>query len=111
LALALYALAASRSLRRDCTQVELHHLPSGRVIAWQHTSESLARHLRRAEELAADCADADDAMRAGLPRQRWDEVFPPRPSPFCGWCDYLRHCEPGRAAAVTRQPWDGLAEL
>jgi hypothetical protein len=50
-------------------------------------------------------------MRAGLPRQQWDEVFPPRPSPFCGWCDYLRHCEQGRAAAVTRQPWDGLAEL
>src|SRR6202035_758895 len=32
LALALYALAASRALRRDCTRVELHHLPSGQVI-------------------------------------------------------------------------------
>ena len=111
MALALYALAASRSLRRDCTQVELHHLPTGRVISWQHTSESLARHLRRAEEVAAECAEADDAMRAGLPRQRWDEVFPPRPGPSCGWCDYLRHCEQGRAAAVTRRPWDGLASL
>jgi RecB family exonuclease len=111
MALALYALAASRSLRRDCTQVELHHLPSGRVISWQHTSESLARHLQRAEELAAECAEADDAMRGGLPQQRWDEVFPPRPRQSCGWCDYLRHCEQGRAAAVTRQPWDGLAEL
>jgi RecB family exonuclease len=111
MALALYALAASRSLRRDCTRVELHHLPTGQVIGWQHTSESLARHLRRAEGLAAECADADDAMRAGLPPARWDEVFAPRPGPFCGWCDYLRHCEAGRAAAVPRQPWDGLAEL
>jgi putative RecB family exonuclease len=111
MALALYALAASRSLRRDCTRVELHHLPTGRVISWQHTSESLARHLRRAEEVAAECADADDAMRGGLAQQRQDEVFPPRPGPSCGWCDYLRHCEPGRAAAITRQPWDGLAQL
>jgi RecB family exonuclease len=111
MALALYALAASRSLRRDCTQVELHHLPSGQVISWRHTGESLARHLRRAQDVAAECADADDAMRAGLPQERWDEIFPPRPGPSCGWCDYLRHCEPGRVAAVTRRPWDGLAEL
>ncbi|HTU72299.1 MAG TPA: PD-(D/E)XK nuclease family protein [Trebonia sp.] len=111
MALALYALAASRSLRRECTQVELHHLPTGRVLSWRHTSESLARHLRRAEDLAAECADADEAMRSGLAEQRWDEVFPPRPGPFCGWCDYLRHCEPGRVAAITRRPWDGLAEL
>jgi len=111
MALALYALAASRSLRRDCTQVELHHLPTGQVISWRHTSESLARHLRRAEDLAGECAAADDAMRAGLPRPRWDEVFPPRPSPSCGWCDFLRHCEQGRVAAITRRPWDGLAAL
>ncbi|MGH3272268.1 MAG: RecB family exonuclease, partial [Trebonia sp.] len=33
MALALYALAASRVLRRPCHRVELHHLPSGRVVA------------------------------------------------------------------------------
>jgi len=111
LALALYALAASRSLRRECTRVELHHLPTGQVLSWEHTPESLARHLRRAEDLAGECSDADGKMRAGLPADQWDEVFPPRPSPFCGWCDYLRHCEQGRLAAVTHQPWDALAEL
>ena len=111
LALALYALAASRSLRRDCRRVELHHLPTGQVIAWEHTTESLARHLRRAEDIAGECADADDQMRAGLPPGKWDEVFPPRPRPACGWCDYLRHCEAGRIAATPRKPWDGLAEL
>jgi len=111
LALALYALAASRSLRRDCTRVELHHLPSGQVLAWDHTEDSLARHLRRAESLAGECADADEQMRAGVPPDRQDEVFPPRPGPFCGWCDYLRHCEPGRLAAVSRRPWDGLADI
>ena len=37
LAMAIYAVAASRVLRRDCRRVELHHLPSGQVLAWEHT--------------------------------------------------------------------------
>jgi RecB family exonuclease len=111
LALALYALAAGRVLRRDCRRVELHHLPTGQVFAWEHTAESLSRHLRRAEEVATECADADEQMRAPLPSEKFDEVFPPRPGPACGWCDYLRHCPEGQAAAVVRRPWDGLADL
>ena len=108
MALALYALAAARVLRRPCYRVELHHLPSGQVLAWSHTDESLARHLGRAEVIAQECAAADELMRDGLPPERYDEVFPPRPSASCGWCDYLRHCPEGGAAAVTRRPWDGL---
>jgi RecB family exonuclease len=111
LALALYAIAAARVLRRDCRRVELHHLPTGRVLSWEHTEGSLLRHLRRAEEVAVECAQADERMRAPLPPREYDEVFPPRPSPACGWCDYLRHCEEGRAVAVARRPWDALAEL
>jgi RecB family exonuclease len=108
LALALYALAAGRVLRQPCRRVELHHLPSGQVLAWSHTDESLARHLGRAEDIAGESARADELMRRGLPAQRYDEVFPPRPSASCGWCDYLRSCPEGAAAAVTRRPWDGL---
>jgi RecB family exonuclease len=108
LALALYALAAERALRRPCRRVELHHLPSGQVLSWTHSDESLARQLGRAEAIAAECAQADGLLQAGLPAQRYDEVFPPRPGPSCGWCDYLRHCPEGGAAAVTRRPWDGL---
>ena len=108
LALALYALAAGRVLRQPCRRVELHHLPSGQVLAWSHTDESLARHLGRAEDIAGECARADELMRDGLPAPRYDEVFPPRPSASCGWCDYLRSCPEGAAAAVTRRPWDGL---
>jgi len=111
LALALYALAAGRVLRRDCRRVELHHLPTGQVFGWEHTAESLGRHLRRAEEVAAECAEADERMRAPLPSEKFDEVVPPRTGPACGWCDYLRHCPEGRAAAVSRRPWDGLADL
>jgi RecB family exonuclease len=109
LALALYALAAGRVLRRPCYRVELHHLPSGQVLAWSHSDESLARHLGRAEDIAQECAQADELMRDGLPEARYDEVFPPRPSASCGWCDYLRHCPEGAGAAITRRPWDGLA--
>ena len=107
MALALYALAAGRVLRRPCHRVELHHLPTGQVLAWSHTDESLARHLRRAEGIAEECAAADERAR-GLPPERYDEVFPPRPSPACGWCDYRRHCPEGSIAAVPRRPWDGL---
>jgi putative RecB family exonuclease len=111
LALAIYALAASRSLRRDCKRVELHHLPSGQVLAWEHTDESLSRHLRRAEDIAAECADADERMRAPLPREKYDEVFPPQTGPLCGWCDYLRSCPEGQLAAAPHRPWDALAEV
>ncbi len=111
LALAIYALAAARSLHRDCRRVELHHLPSGQVLAWEHTAESLQRHLRRAEDIAAECAEADERMRAPLPREKYYEVFPPQPGPGCGWCDYRRSCPEGQAAATARQPWDALAPL
>jgi putative RecB family exonuclease len=110
LALAIYAVAAARSLRRNCHRVELHHLPSGKVIAWEHTDATLARQMRRAEEIAAECAEADEQARSGLPPARYDDVFPPRPGPACGWCDYVRHCPEGAAAARPRRPWDGIAD-
>jgi RecB family exonuclease len=107
LALAVYALAAARSLRRRCHRVELHHLPTGEVHAWEHTDETLARHLRRAEAAAKE-AQAADVGFAAEPGPR-DELFPPRPGPQCGWCDFARHCPEGTAAFPTREPWAGLA--
>ncbi len=107
--LALYALAAARALRRTCRRVELHHLPARRVLAWEHTQDSLDRQLRRAEDIAGECAEADERYRGGLSADRRDEVFPPRPGSWCGWCDYRGHCPEGMAAAEARRPWDGLA--
>jgi RecB family exonuclease len=109
LPLALYAMAAQRVLRRGCHRVELHHLPTGRVLAWVHSDAALSRQLRRAGEIAAECADADERYRAGLTSRTYDEVFPPNPRAACGWCDYLRNCPEGMAAAERHQPWDGLA--
>jgi len=109
LALALYALAAGRVLRRPCTKVELHHLPTASVLAWEHTPQSLARQLGRAEDIAAECADADERYKAGAAGgQAADEVFPPRPGPGCGWCDFRAHCREGSLASPVRRPWDGL---
>jgi RecB family exonuclease len=105
--LALYALAAARVLRRPCRRVELHHLPTGEVHAWEHSDATLARHLGRAEDIAAECADADEKFGAQSQRGQ-DGVFAPNPGPACGWCDFRALCPEGSAAAEPRRPWDGL---
>jgi RecB family exonuclease len=103
-ALGLYAYSAERVFRRRCRRVELHHLPTGTVAAHEHTEESLARHLRRAEATADDILAAEAALAGGADP---DVAFPTAPGPVCGWCDYRRAC-PAGAAAPTRQPWEAL---
>ncbi|MEV0998439.1 PD-(D/E)XK nuclease family protein [Nonomuraea sp. NPDC050202] len=130
LALAVYAVAASSMMRTPCRTVELHHLPTGEIVEWRHTEESLARHLSRAEEVAMEASEADDRYRAAVgersgprrpPGERQtigpaevpadvDKLFAPSPGPICSWCDFRRHCPEGLAAGPERQPWDGLAE-
>ena len=109
LALAIYAIASSRMMHRTCSRVELHHLPTGSVVEWEHTEESLGRHLRRAEEVAAEAAAADAAYRAAKAPGDVEHLFPPSTGPICSWCDYRRHCPEGQAAAPDRAPWEGLA--
>jgi putative RecB family exonuclease len=106
-ALALYVLAVRRTLRRACHRVELHHLPTGTVAAYDHTEESLARHVARAQASADDIVAATDTLAAGA---AVDEVFPPVPSSSCSWCDFRRHCPEGRAASAELDPWSALAE-
>jgi putative RecB family exonuclease len=105
-ALALYAVAARRTLRRECRRVELHHLPTGTVAGWDHTEQSLGRHLQRAEEAADEIALARDTLAAGGDP---DILFPPSPSRACSWCDFRRHCPEGQAAAPALEPWALLA--
>ena len=105
-ALALYAFAARRTLRRECHRVELHHLPTGTVVGWEHTEQSLRRHLQRAEEAADEIALATDTLAAGGDAEI---LFPPAPGRACSWCDFRRHCPEGRASAPDLQPWALLA--
>jgi RecB family exonuclease len=104
-ALALYVLGVRRTLRRACRRVELHHLPTGTVAGFEHTEQSLARHVERAEQTAADIVAATDTLAAGADR---DDVFPPAPGPVCGWCDFRQHCPEGMAASAALDPWAGL---
>ncbi len=109
MALALYALAAERVMRRPCRRVELHHLPTRSVLVWEHTQESLARQLRRAEAIAGECAEADERFRADGDADA--ELFAPRSGVWCGWCDFRARCPEGSAASPQRRPWDGLSQL
>lgn len=106
-ALALYAIAARRTLRRDCRRVELHHLPTGQVASFEHTDESLARQVLRAEATADDIVAATDTFAAGADA---DDVFPPAPRSSCSWCDFRKLCPEGREASADLEPWAGLAE-
>jgi RecB family exonuclease len=106
-ALAAYVLGVRRTLRRPCRRVELHHLPSGTVAAFEHTDRSLANHVRRAEDVAADIGAATAALEAGADP---DEAFPAAPGRQCGWCDFRGSCPAGQAAAPAREPWSFLAE-
>jgi RecB family exonuclease len=104
LALAVYAAAAARTLRRTCLRVELHHLPSGDVISWEHSDAGLVRQLDRIHVIAAEAVAAEAAAAQG----DLDAAFPPRPGPQCGWCDFSSHCPQGRAAGARHPPWVGL---
>jgi hypothetical protein len=104
-ALGLYVLGVRRTLRRPCSRVELHHLPTGTVAAFEHTDATLKRHLDRAQSTAEDIVTATDTLASGADV---DEVFPPVPSNACAWCDFRRHCEEGRAASPDLDPWAGL---
>ena len=104
-ALAMYVLGVRRTLRRSCTRVELHHLPTGTVAAFEHTDASLQRHLDRAESTAEDIVVATDTLASGADP---DDVFPAAPSNACAWCDFRRACPEGRAASPELDPWAGL---
>ena len=100
LQLALYVLGVRQVFKRPSTRVELHHLPSGQVHAWEHTDASLERHVSRAGAIAAEVTAASETAE-----------YPPRPSSLCGWCDFARHCPEGlEASGGPKKPWAGLAE-
>ena len=105
-ALALYAYAAEQVFHRPCRRVELHHLPTGTVAGVDLTDESLARHLRRAEQTAMDIREAERAVGAGADP---DDQFPVSPGPQCGWCDYRQVCPTGRELP-GKEPWAAMPD-
>lgn len=108
LPLALYAWGARKTLRHPCRRVELHHLPTATMLGWEHTEESLGRHLERAEALAAELQQAAEAYVAGEADDR--ALFPPRVGRHCSWCEVRAHCPEGQQAAPEVSPWALLGE-
>lgn len=106
-ALALYAWAAARVFRRPCHRVELHHLPTGTVAAHEHTDESLARQVGRAEDTARDIMAAERAVAGGADP---DAEFPTNPGALCGWCDFRKVCPAGQEAPA-KEPWAAVEHL
>ncbi|HVW45247.1 MAG TPA: PD-(D/E)XK nuclease family protein [Amycolatopsis sp.] len=105
-ALAMYAVASARTLRKPCYRVELHHLPTGTIAAAEHTEQSLRRHLARAEETAEDLRAATDSLADDGDAQ---ELFPAQVGPRCSWCDFRPSCPSGQQAAPAAKSWDLLA--
>ena len=103
-AMALYAFAAERLFRRRCRRVELHHLPTATVAAFDHTEASLARHVERAERTAADVMRAEKDLTGGADP---DAAFPATPGAICGWCDFRRSCPVG-SAQPGHEPWSAV---
>jgi RecB family exonuclease len=108
LALAAYAVAAARTLRLRSRRVELHHLPSGQVVVWEHDQASLERHVARIDDIASDVVAAQAREQSGSADV--DDAFPARPGPLCGYCDVVRDCPTGLDAVAGRLPvaWDVL---
>lgn len=106
-ALALYAIAAGKTMRARTGRVELHHLPTGKVAGWQHDERSLAGHAARAQRWAGELRAAADSFDAG---ETGTDVFPVNPGRQCGWCDFRSHCPEGQQAAPAEAPWAGLAD-
>jgi putative RecB family exonuclease len=109
MALAIYVAGARRTFRTPVFDVELHHLPTGEVVTFRHSEESLQRQLSRADAIGAEAAAATAAWNEGEHSQELgDRLFPPSPSAGCGWCDFQAHCAEGLAAATPVEPWEGL---
>lgn len=113
-ALALYAAGAERVLRVTCSRVELHHLPTGTIVGADSDPVTRQRHLDRMAAAAAEgeaaVAQLASAADGGQPDPAVaDELFPARPGPLCGWCDYRAACGEGQTIAPV-QPWAGLPE-
>lgn len=103
--LAIYAAAAEATLGLPATRVELHHLPTGRIIVGQHDRESRDRHVNRALAVAQDRHRAETRLAQG---GRPDELFPPSPGRLCAWCDYRDACPEGRDMGPAAKPWDAV---
>jgi hypothetical protein len=75
------------------------------VATHVYEPQTLDRQSGRVVQIAGEMTQAVEDQRAGA---SLDEVFPPRPSPLCGWCDVRDWCPEGAASVPKKDPWSGL---
>lgn len=102
LALAIYAYGAWRTLRRRCTRVELHHIPTGEIAKVHRDEEWLRSQIGRADELASEIAVRTDTASAG---GDVDALFPPKVGPLCASCPFRARCPEGDGVVPPEEPW------
>lgn len=115
LQLAMYAAATARSLRRPCTLVELHHVPSATVVSWRYREGQLERHLSRADDLGLEASNAEAEWKGAggvdtINADAADALFPPVPDARCSWCDVRSSCPEGQAVSNQVTSWQAIAQ-
>lgn len=101
-----------RRAGRWCTRAELHHVPSGEVIAVEYDKERITRLLNRLVDLVREIERARktaEEAAATLPKDEAEAValatFPARPSGLCASCSFLDYCDEGKARARRAPGW------
>jgi putative RecB family exonuclease len=107
-ALALYVLATGRTFKARCNRAELHHLPTGDVLAVDYDRQRLFTQIERIGQIAGDIRVARDTYDAAP--DAGDELFPTRPGPLCASCPFREHCPTGQAAAPAAKSWQYLPD-
>lgn len=105
--LALYTVAVRRTFRAAAYRVELHHIPSGTVAAWEYADQTLDRQLRRASDTADDIENAAAQVASGTDR---DDAYPAHSGSWCGFCDFRPSCPEGQGAGPARDPWFAVTD-
>jgi RecB family exonuclease len=112
LQLAMYSAAVERTLRAPCPRVELHHVPTGTVAAWDYRPGQRERQLERADAVALEIQEAEEAWRGAggvdAHAATSEELFPPSTGNGCSWCDVRSSCPQGQAAAPAVTAWAAL---
>lgn len=115
-ALALYCLAAGRLLKRRCARAELHHLPTGDVLAVDYDAARIYRQIDRLVDAAREADKATqtytDVVRDGASaEQGQNALFPTRLGPLCASCPFRYACPDGQAAWPEAEAWAYVDDL
>lgn len=117
MALAIYVAGVRRMLKSRCFRVELHHVPTGTVIAHDHDDASLERQWARVDAITAEVVQAVHvarSLRAAVEAGEVDAIthmdvlFPAHPGPLCAWCPMHPICPEGQTMGPMVQPWAGV---